>query len=102
MKILFGAVVGSVLLIGSSNAGEVSRSGTIVGPNGGETTYERTRSCNDGHCTFNSQATGPNGGNWNRSGTADRLAPGEWGYTRQTTGPRGRSWKRSGKVYFSR
>ncbi|MEM6460549.1 MAG: hypothetical protein AAF724_01390 [Pseudomonadota bacterium] len=102
MKVLLGAALGSILLIGSANAGEVTRYGTVIGPYGGKTTYNQSRSCFDGRCALNGQATGPNGGVWTRSGSAYRVAHGQWNYTRQGTGPRGRSWNRSGSVTFSR
>lgn len=102
IKTMMVAVALTVGLTGAAAAGEIYRSGTVIGPYGGQTTYDETRSCYNGSCSLTGQATGPNGGIWTRSGSATRVAPGEWQYQRTTTGPYGGNVNRSGTIRATR
>ena len=67
----------------------------VTGPNGNTGTVDMVWSCQNGVCSWQKVATGPNGGTALQSGTATRPAPGVVTVNRSTTGPYGRTIDRS-------
>ncbi len=79
----------------SRENGTRQNSGTIVGPDGGQSTFNRTGSCVNGQCTGNSTFTYPNGQTRNGNMTGTRTAPGTGSGTLNVTGRNGQTRTRT-------
>ena len=69
--------------------GTVTNSGTVTGANGNQGTYNNTRTCNSGECTFNRNTTYPNGKTRQVNGTATRTDKGSYSGNATVTGRNG-------------
>lgn len=75
----------------SSGTGTRQNSGTVTGPNGGESTFNRTGACVNGQCTGNRSVTYPNGQTRNVNMSGTRTAPGTGSGTLNVTGRNGKT-----------
>ena len=69
--------------------GTVTKSGTVTGANGNQGTYNNTRTCNSGECTFNRNTTYPNGKTRKVNGTATLTDKGNYSGNATVTGRNG-------------
>ena len=69
--------------------GTVTKSGTVTGANGNQGTYNNTRTCNSGECTFNRSTTYPNGKTRQVNGMATRTDKGSYSGNATVTGRNG-------------
>lgn len=88
-------------VVPAANAGEFHRHTTIYGPAGMSTGYT-DRTCYNGMCTYDHQATGPNGYSVSRSATTTEVAPGVYERNVTRTGPRGATANRSSAIIVNR
>jgi hypothetical protein len=72
-----------------------SRQGSVTGPRGGTTTWERSGSCSGGTCTRSGSVTGPGGNTVTRETTVTRNGN-SWERDVKVTGPNGGTWTRDG------
>ena len=69
--------------------GTVTKSGTVTGANGNQGTYNNTRTCSGGECTFNRNAANANGKTRQVNGTAIRTDKGSYSGNATVTGRNG-------------
>ena len=69
--------------------GTVTKSGTVTGANGNQGTYNNTRTCNGGECSFNLNTTYPDGKIREVNGTATRTGKGSYSGNVTVTGRNG-------------
>lgn len=87
------------LLAGSTLAAQAQgweRKGTIVGPNGGVTTYGAEGHCDGTGCTVQRGITGPNGNTISGTTTTTRNGQGGWSRNSEITGPGGNTVQSQG------
>ncbi len=69
--------------------GTIENNATITGPNGQQSSFNRTRTGGEGSYTVESTFTGPNGQTRSKSGNFNRVEPGSWSGTKTVTNRRG-------------